>query len=42
MRSWPDGAKGFWLLIATTIVLGIGYMIGARRLIDWAMERRRA
>jgi hypothetical protein len=34
-------AKEFWALIVSMIVLGVGYMLGAKKLINWAMERRR-
>jgi hypothetical protein len=34
-------AKEFWTLIVSMIVLGIGYMLGAKKLIDWAMEKRK-
>jgi len=36
-----DSAKGFWILIFTTVVLGIAYMIGAKELIDHIMKKRK-
>jgi hypothetical protein len=36
-----DSAKQFWAFIGLTILLGIGYMLGAKKLIDWVMERRK-
>jgi hypothetical protein len=36
-----DSYKKFWAFIGLTILLGIGYMFGAKKLIDWVMERRR-
>jgi hypothetical protein len=34
-------AKGFRSLIFGTIVAGIAWMIGAKKLIDWMMNRRK-
>jgi hypothetical protein len=34
-------AKQFWTFIGLTILLGIGYMLGAKKLIDWVMEKRK-
>jgi hypothetical protein len=36
-----NSAKQFWAFIGLTILLGIGYMLGAKKLIDWVMERRK-
>jgi hypothetical protein len=36
-----NSAKQFWTFIGLTILLGIGYMLGAKKLIDWVMDRRR-
>jgi len=36
-----SSAKQFWAFIGLTILLGIGYMLGAKKIIDWVMEKRR-
>jgi hypothetical protein len=36
-----NSAKQFWTYIGLTILLGIGYMLGAKKLIDWVIEKRR-
>jgi hypothetical protein len=38
--AYMDGAKGFWTLIALTILSGIGYLIGARKLIDTMIGKK--
>ena len=42
-RFWRfmDSAKGFWTLILSVIVLGIGWMIGSDKLIEWYMNKRK-
>ena len=39
--KFMDSAKGFWSLIATTIIVGILYMIGANEAIKKIMEKRK-
>ena len=39
--KFMDSAKGFWSLIIFTILIGIAYLIGSQKLIDWVMERRK-
>jgi hypothetical protein len=36
-----NNLKQFWTFIGLTILLGIGYMLGAKKLIDWVMEKRK-
>jgi len=36
-----DSAKGFWTLIGATIVAGIAWMAGSKKVIDWIMRRKK-
>jgi hypothetical protein len=38
--KFMDSAKGFWSLIAVTIITGIIYMVGSKKMIDELMKRR--
>jgi hypothetical protein len=37
--KWADSPKGFWALIGLTILFGIAYLFGAKKLIDWTLRK---
>jgi hypothetical protein len=40
--KFMDSAKGFWTLILSLVVVGIGYMVGASKIIEGMIKRRRS
>lgn len=40
MEFMIETAAGFWLFITGVLVVGIGCLAGAKKLIDWIMEKR--
>jgi hypothetical protein len=39
MDKWADSPRGFWTLIGLTILFGIAYLFGAKKLIDWVLRK---